>query len=61
MHVVVDTSVALKWALAETYSANALALRQDMLIRREEIIAPTLLLYEAINTLYQAGRDGIMS
>ncbi len=61
MPIVVDTSVALKWALAEVASANAIALRRDMLHRREEIVAPGLLLYEATNTLYQAGRDGIVS
>jgi len=60
MPIIVDTSVALKWALAEIHSANANALRRDVLHRREEIVAPTLLLYEATNTLYQAGRDGIV-
>ncbi len=61
MPIIVDTSVALKWVLAEVYSANASALRRDMLHRREEVVAPSLLLYEATNTLYQAGRDGIVS
>ncbi|MHB8645466.1 MAG: type II toxin-antitoxin system VapC family toxin [Thermomicrobiales bacterium] len=60
MPIVVDTSVALKWVLAEVYSANANALRRDCLRRREQIVAPTLLLYEATNTLYGAGRDGTL-
>lgn len=60
MPIVVDTSVALKWVLSEVASANAHALRRDCLRGREQIVAPTLLLYEATNTLYQAGRDGIV-
>ncbi len=60
MPIVVDTSVALKWALSEVHSANATALRRDMLLRREDIVAPSLLLDEATKTLYQAGRDGIV-
>ncbi len=59
MPIVVDTSVALKWVLTEVASANAAALRRDMLHQREEIVAPSLLLSEATNTLYGAGRDGI--
>lgn len=61
MPIVVDTSIALKWALSEVHSANANALRRDFLRQREQIIAPSLLLYEATNTLYQAGRDGALS
>lgn len=58
MPIVVDTSVVLRWILAEVYSANANALRRDCLRGRDQIVAPTLLLYEATNTLYGAGRDG---
>lgn len=60
MPIVVDTSVALKWVLAEGDSANANALRRDCLRGREQIVAPTLLLYEATNTLYGAGRNGAL-
>lgn len=60
MPVVVDTSVALKWVLTEVHTAEARALRDDVLRRKEVLYAPSLLLYEATNVLYQHVRRGVL-
>lgn len=59
MPIVVDTSVALKWVLTEVFGAQAAALRDDLLRRREGLVAPSLLLYEATNVLYQYAHRGV--
>ena len=61
MPVVIDTSVALKWVLSEMYGVQAETLRDDLLRRREDLIAPSLLLYEATNVLYQYAHRGVFS
>ncbi len=61
MPAVLDTSIALKWVLAESDSPQALALRRDFLERQDILYAPSLLIYEATNTLYAAARDGAVS
>jgi predicted nucleic acid-binding protein len=53
MPIVIDTSVALKWVLTELYVDRAEAPRDDLLRQKELLIAPSLLLYEASNVLYQ--------
>jgi len=58
---IIDTSIALKWVLAESDSPQALALRRDFLVRQDILSAPSLLIYEATNTLYAAARDGAVS
>ena len=51
--VVVDTSVALKWVLTESDSERAISLVDEWRKNNIEVIAPSLLIYEASNTLYQ--------
>lgn len=56
--VVVDASVALKWQLPdEDHTAQALALRDDYLIRGAvTLVAPALFLYEVTNAIWVAAR-----
>ncbi len=61
MPVVVDTSLALKWVRTEVYTAEAIALRDASFQLRDAIAAPSLLLYEATNTLFGFARDGFMT
>jgi predicted nucleic acid-binding protein len=61
MPVVVDTSVAIKWVLAEVYTANARALRDDRIHQQDVLYAPHLLLSEATNVLFQNVRRGALS
>ncbi len=56
--VVVDTSVALKWVLTESDSEQAISLVDVWRKNNIEVIAPSLLIYEASNTLYQNVRTG---
>lgn len=59
--VVVDTSIALKWALVEDDSPLALALAREWNAQGLMMIAPTLLAYEVANTLRQKVRAGKMT
>lgn len=61
MPVVVDTSVAIKWVLAEIATVHAEQLRDDLLRRRETLYAPSLIVYEAANVLYQHVRRGVLT
>lgn len=61
MPVVVDTSLALKWVRTEVYTAEAIALRDASFQLRDAIAAPSLLLYEATNTLFGFARDRFMT
>jgi len=56
--VVVDTSIAIKWAIKEDDSKPALALLNGWRDRGIVILAPALLAYEATNVLYQQVRKG---
>lgn len=58
--VIVDTSVVLKWLLDdEAYVQQALKLRDDFLIqRRFKLCAPDLWVYEMVNGLTVAVRQG---
>ena len=55
MRIVIDASVAVKWVLDEPGSEAAAALRD------RELIAPTLWLAEAANTLWRHARLGEIS
>lgn len=59
-YVVVDASVALKWALDdEEHVAQAVALRDAAVYgRRFEMVAPSLWVYEVTNGLVVAARRG---
>ncbi len=61
MPVVIDTSVAIKWVLPEDATANARALRDDAIARDDTLYAPSLIVYEATNVLYQQVRRGILT
>ena len=59
--VVVDASLALKWVLEERHSVEAQSLL-DMWVQTQVIVtAPTLLVFEAANVLYQRVRRGQLS
>lgn len=53
---VIDSSVAVKWAVEETYSDEALALLTDGLAAGDRFIAPALLRSEMTNTVHQLVR-----
>jgi predicted nucleic acid-binding protein len=54
--LVIDASVALKWFLAEDGSAQA----SSLLAVSDSLIAPDLILAEAINACWKAVRAGVM-
>lgn len=58
MKYVLDSSVALKWVLAEIDSAKAIRLRDDSLNGIHELLAPDLFLPEVANGLAAAERQG---
>lgn len=56
--VVVDTSIAIKWAIKEEDSHLALSLLNEWQDKDIIILAPTLLAYEATNALHKQIRKG---
>jgi len=56
--VVVDSGVALKWMIAEPYTAEARALRDHCLRQRTPMVAPMLFGYEIGSVLRRKARDG---
>ena len=57
--VVVDASVVLKWFLPDEEDAErALALLRRFVAGRLDLVAPSLLDYEVVNSLLVAGRRG---
>ncbi len=61
MPVVVDTSLTTKWAITEQGTVQAEALRDDALRRHNPIYAPSLLVYETTNVLYDLARGGVLT
>lgn len=59
--VVVDTSVAVKWVLAEADSATANALLAEWTAKGISMLAPALFAYEVTNVLRQRVRKGILT
>lgn len=51
--VVVDVSLAIKWAISEPYSVEARTLLGDWVRDGTERLAPALFAYEAANALYR--------
>ncbi|HWE64744.1 MAG TPA: type II toxin-antitoxin system VapC family toxin [Chloroflexota bacterium] len=51
--VVVDSSLAMKWVIPQTYAAEAAALLQAWGSQGMQLLAPHLFLSEAANALYQ--------
>jgi predicted nucleic acid-binding protein len=58
MQYVIDTSVAFKWAIAETDSDKAIELRDDYRKGIHELLAPDLFPTEIANSLLVAERRG---
>jgi len=56
--VVVDTSIAIKWVLHESDTPTAEALLEEWNSKQIKIFAPSLLIYEVTNALYQKARRG---
>ena len=50
---VVDTSIAVNWMVQEADTPAALALLADWIGRGITRLAPSLLVYEVVNALYQ--------
>jgi predicted nucleic acid-binding protein len=61
MPIVVDTSVALKWVRIEVHTAQAEALRDNHLRRRDTMYVPSLLVSEVTSGLYRFARDGSLT
>lgn len=59
--LVVDTSVALKWVLTEDHTTEAIALRNHCIRENVNMLAPSLLRYEAINVLAKRVIDGTLA
>lgn len=59
--VVVDASLALKWVLEEPHSIEAQNLLNRWVQTQVIVTAPTLLVFEAANVLYQRVRRGQLS
>lgn len=60
-YVVVDTSIAIKWAIKEEDSHIALALLNEWNNKGMLVLAPTLLAYEAANVLHKHIRKGTLT
>ncbi len=58
--VVVDASIAIKWAVNEHDSSVALALLKNWTDNEVTLLAPSLLMSEAANTLYRAVNKGLL-
>lgn len=56
--ICVDSSVAVKWLVAEPDSPRALSLLRHTIDAHEEIVAPILLISEVANVLWQQVRRG---
>jgi len=61
MKYVLDASVAVKWALTESDSAKAVALRDDFRKHVHEFLAPDIFLSEVPHALTRAERKGILN
>lgn len=59
--VVVDTSLVVKWMLAEPDSDLAEKLLFDWIDKGTTLLAPPLLTYELTNVLYQHVRQGVVT
>ncbi len=59
--VVVDASIALKWAVTEPDSAEAQALLDEWARQGMVLLVPTLYAYEVTNILRQRVRRGLMT
>src|SRR5262245_34323959 len=58
MRYVLDSSVALKWVLAEVDSHKAIRLRDEYVAGQHELLAPDIFVPEIANALASAERQG---
>jgi predicted nucleic acid-binding protein len=57
--VIIDTSTIIKWYIPEQHHKEARALRDDFLNGTQDLCAPALMPFEAINALHYSGHyDG---
>jgi predicted nucleic acid-binding protein len=56
--VVVDTSTVVKWYIPEQHHEQARTLRDDFLNGKQELSAPALMPFEALNALNYSGHYG---
>ncbi len=61
MKYILDASVAVKWALQEIDSAQAIALREDVRNQRCELLVPDSFPVEIAHALTRAERRGLIS
>ncbi|MDQ3044777.1 MAG: type II toxin-antitoxin system VapC family toxin [Chloroflexota bacterium] len=58
--IVVDANIAVKWVLPEELTDRALAIYADATRAGEQLIAPSLLVTESINAIFQHIRRGVI-
>src|SRR5205085_12635048 len=56
--VIVNTSIAIKWVLHESDTPTTEELLEKWNSKQIKILAPSLLIYEVTNALYQKARRG---
>ncbi|MEM3808255.1 MAG: type II toxin-antitoxin system VapC family toxin [Nitrososphaerota archaeon] len=62
LKIVIDTSIVAKWVIpGERWEKNARALAEDIVHRRVEAHAPSLILYELTSVISKAIRAGKMN
>lgn len=61
MLAIVDSSVVVKWFFAEDLSPQAIAVRQNWLGSRLDLLAPDLILTEVSNIIWKKQRLGSIS
>jgi len=61
MLMVIDSSVIVKWFFLESLTQEALAIRQDWLTYKVDLIAPELILAEVGNIVWKKHRLGLIT
>lgn len=61
MLAIIDSSVVAKWFFAEDLSPQAIAVRQNWLGSRLDLLAPDLILTEVSNIIWKKQRLGSIS
>ena len=61
MVIVVDTSIAIKWAVVKVYTTQAVALRDTLLRQGDTLVAPHFLMSEVTNTLHSIVGAGLLT
>ena len=61
MLIIIDSSVIIKWFFWESLTQEALAIRQDWLTSKIDLIAPELILAEVGNVVWKKYRLGLIT